>query len=315
MTSAADAQRILVIRLGALGDITLCAPAFQAIRAAHPRADIALLTQPAWLDFTSAMPWFDRVLTDSRPRPMNMASWIELLRCVRRFEPDMVYDLQGKARQSVLFWLLGGPLRGPAWSGAARLCRYPRVWPPQTGWHFADFLAAQLHGTGITVPEQADWSWFDAPVDGLRLPEKFILLIPGCAPTRPEKRWPAAAYAAVARHYQAQGLGVVMIGTRADGDALEGVKRLAPGVLDLGGRTSLPQIGAIARRAAAVLANDTGPAHLAAVVGAPVLTLFPASVNPVWSQPRGPRTAVMQGRPLADMEPARVIEALRHWTG
>lgn len=314
MQSNTAAHRILVIRLGALGDLTLCAPAFQAIRAAHPQAEIALLTQPAWVDFTRTMPWFDHIFTDTRPRAGQIDAWGDLLRRVRAFNPDHVYDLQGKFRQDLLFWMLGGCFNGITWSGAARFCRYPRVWPPQPDWHFADFIAAQLRVAGLTTPEYADWSWFNAPVDEFALPEKFILFIPGCAPTRPEKRWPAAAYAEVARYYLAQNIAVVMIGARGDRDALEAIKACVPAVHDLGGRTNLPQIGGIARRALAVLGNDTGPSHLAAAVGAPSLTLFTDTVNPVWSHPRGAHAAYLQGNPLAALAAVEVLPHLRHLT-
>ncbi len=60
----------------------------------------------------------------------------------------------------------------------------------------------------------------------------------------------------------------------------------------------------------AVVGNDTGPTHIAAAVGASTLTLFTDSVNPTWSRPRGPRTAFLQGKPLADLPVAEVQAAL-----
>src|SRR5262245_30737591 len=130
MSEILSAHRVLVIRLGALGDLLLCVSAFQAIREAHPRAQLALLTQPAWVDFARAMPWFDQIVADARPRGDQLTAWWDLLRRLRDFDMDRVYDLQGKRRQNILFWLLGGPWNRIAWSGANRYCRYPRVWPP-----------------------------------------------------------------------------------------------------------------------------------------------------------------------------------------
>lgn len=302
-------QRILVIRLGALGDLVLCAPAFQAIREAYPRAIISLLTQPAWVDFTRAMPWFDHIMSDSRPEAWHVGAWLDLLRRVRGADPQCVFDLQGKRRQDTLYALLGGPWGGVAWSGAAWGCRYPRVWPPEPQWHFADFIAAQLRVAGINLPLQPDFDWLDAPVDELELPDNFVLLIPGCAPTRPEKRWPH--FAALARQLQAAGHAVVMIGARAEADVLAAIKAEVPEVHDLGGRTSLLQLGAIARRAVAVVANDTGPAHIAAAVGAPTLSLFTGSVNPLWSRPRGAQTLWLQAEQLADLPVERVWQTLQ----
>lgn len=301
-------QRILVIRLGALGDLVLCAPAFQAIRAAYPRAIITLLTQPQWIDFTRAMPWFDHIMADARPEPWDIGSWFDLLRRVRESAPQCVFDLQGKRRQAALYALLGGPFGGVAWSGAAWRCRYPRAWPPLPHWHFVDFLGAQLQAAGLALPPQTDFDWLDASVDKLGLPEKFVLLIPGCAPTRPEKRWPH--FALLARRLQNQGIATVMIGTRAEAEVLAGIKRAVPEAIDLGGQTSLLQIGAVARRAESVIANDTGPAHIAAAVGTPTLSLFTGSVNPLWSAPRGAQTLWLQEADLANLTVERVLQGL-----
>ena len=243
-------ERILVIRLGALGDLVLCFQAFQAIRNAHPKAEIALLTMPVFAGFARQMPWFDQVLIDPRAPRWRLDAWWRLARQVRAFAPTRVYDLQGKFRQTILFGLLGGPL-GPEWSGAAPGCSHPRLWPPVKGTHFTDFIAAQLERAGVSSSSPAGgdpspnpsrkgrgilarlivrllcrnssplegegrWgvgdantdvscygealnlSWLDAPLDAFKLPEKYALLIPGCAPNRTYKRWPAAHYAALA---------------------------------------------------------------------------------------------------------------------
>jgi ADP-heptose:LPS heptosyltransferase len=302
-------QRILVVRLGALGDLVLCSPAFQAIREAYPRAIITLLTQPVWVDFARSMPWFDHVMTDARPEPWSFAAWLDLLRRVRESDPQMVFDLQGKRRQSVLYGLLRGPWGGVDWSGAAWRCKYPRIWPPKANWHFRDFIAGQLRVAHVPMPAQFDFDWLDAPVTTFNLPQRYVLLIPGCAPTRPEKRWPY--YGKLARQLLAQGVPVVMIGTKSEADVLAAIKTVAPDVVDLGGKTSLLQIGAIARHARAVVGNDTGPAHIAAAVGAPTLSLFTGSVNPIWSAPQGAKTIWLQENNLSDLTVTRVMQQLQ----
>ena len=306
--SGANYQRILIIRLGALGDMILCAPAFQAIRAAYPRAIITLLTQPAWVGLAEAMPWFDKVITDTRAAPWQLGDWWDLRRRVSAVEPQAVFDLQGKSRQAVLYWLLGGPWGEADWCGNAWRCRYPRVWPPKTDWHFSDFIRALLDVAGVVWPVQPDYDWLTVPVDGFNMPKNYVLLIPGCAPSRPEKRWPH--YAALARQLLAAGLEVVTVGTAAEADVLAGIKADVPAVINLGGKTSLLQLGALARGARAVVGNDTGPGHIAAAVGAPTLTLFAGSVNPVWSCPRGQRAQWLQQAQLPDLSVEAVMRKL-----
>ena len=158
------ARNILIIRLSALGDLVLCFAAFQAIRVAHPHARIALLTTSAFAEFARLMPWFDEVLIDDRAPIHNLSSWWRLVSVIRKFRPDRVYDLQGKQRQTYLYYALGGPLWGPEWSGAAPGCSHPRLWPPQPDMHFTDFIAAQLQRAGIGNIPPPDLNWLDADV-------------------------------------------------------------------------------------------------------------------------------------------------------
>ncbi len=303
-------ERILVIRLGALGDLVLCFQAFQSIRDAHPDAEIALLTMPAFAGFAKQMPWFDHVFIDPRAPGWRVDAWLKLARTVRAFAPARVYDLQGKCRQSVLFYLSGKP----EWSGAAGGCSHPRLWPPEKDMHFTDFVAAQLKRAGIKIAEAIDLSWLDASLNQFTLPERFALLIPGCAPGRTYKRWPAAHYAALAAALREKGIESVAVGTAHDRAAIREIVQKAPHVADLSGQTSLPQVAALARRAEWVIGNDTGPTHLAAAVGAKTLALMSERVDPQWSVPRGPKATWLQGNPLATLgveEVLRQIPTLR----
>jgi ADP-heptose:LPS heptosyltransferase len=307
-------ERILVIRLGALGDLVLCFQAFHEIRAAHPEAEIALLTMPAFADFAKAMPWFDTVLVDSRAPLSQPFAWLKLISQIKNFAPSRVYDLQGKFRQSVLYALLGGPF-GPEWSGAAPLSSHPRLWPPQPGMHYTDFAAAQLRSADVPPQPPADLSWLDALLtkfaSQLVQHPRYALLIPGCAPGRDYKRWPADRYAGLAQLLVAQDIASFAIGTQSDAAVIDEITLRAPGVVNLCGQTSLQELAALARRSVCVIGNDTGPTHLAAAVGAKTLALISGRVNAVWSAPKGPFVAVLQAEPLADVPADKVLLALQ----
>lgn len=303
-------HRILVIRLGALGDLTLCMKAFHDIRAAHPRAQIALLTMPPFVDFARVMPWFDQTIADMRPSAWNIEAWLDLRRRIRDFDPTMVYDLQGKNRQAALYYLLGGPWKGPQWSGGAPGCVYPRPWPPKEGAHFTDFIADQLRAAGVPDAGMPDFAWLDAPTGTFALPERYVMFIPGSSPDRLYKRWPAVAYAELAQRLATRGIASIAIGGRADMDAIDAIARQAPQIINLGGKTSLMEVAGLARRALHVLGNDTGPTHIAAAVGAPTLALFAAQVNPVWSCPRGPQVRWLQGDPIDALSVDQVLTSL-----
>lgn len=302
--------RILVIRFGALGDIMMCRQAFQDIRVRHPDAEIALLTTPPFEAFAKSMPWFDSVIAAERAPVTDIAGWRDLLRQLYRFKPNRVYDLQGKFRQDVMFWLMGGPLWGPEWSGAAWGCKYPRLWPPAPGMHFVDFLAAQLRHAGVAKSSPADLAWLNGSLAGFDLPAKFALLIPGCSPKLMHKRWPAEHYAALADRLKERGIASVAIGTKTEADTIAAIRQRAPHVVDLCGRTDLYQIAALARAAACTIGNDTGPMHLAAAVGSPTLALLSGHTDPVWSAPYGPKTGWAKHDPISRLSVDEVLLAL-----
>lgn len=310
MSTLSDKKSILVIRLGALGDLVLCAPQFQAIRQAVPHARITLLTMPAFAAFGQLMPWFDAVVTDPRAPFWHVAAWRRLLTDLTLVAPDAVIDLQGKSRQGMLYHLLGIKQKKILWSGAVNGCSHPRPWPPQPHQHVSDFFNAQIKTLAITPLERADFSWLQADITAWQLPKEYVVFIPGSSPDRLYKRWPAAYYAELAWRFTQQGLAVVAVGSHADADAVQALCRLSPAVIDLCGQTSLTALGSVLRGARAVIGNDTGPTHMAAAMGTPTLALFSEQVNPIWSCPKGQRTQWLQGKPVTAITVDAVAEAL-----
>lgn len=304
-------KRILVIRLGALGDLILCMGAFAAIRKEHPNAEIALLTAPAFAPFAMQMPWFDHVIIDQRPKFMQIGKWWNLIKNVRNYAPTRVYDFQGKLRQKILYYVLHGYMGLIEWSGAIKGCSHPRAWPPQPNMHYTDFIAAQLKNAGIDEVPLPDLSWLDETLSkDTKLPERYAVLVPGCAPQHLHKRWPAKHYAEIAKALVAKGVTVLAVGTKHDADSIEAIRKLAPEVVDFAGKTNLKQLASVFRGAEAVIGNDTGPTHLSAAVGARTVALMSDKVDPYWSSPKGTQTTWLQGRPLEKLAVSKVTEAL-----
>jgi ADP-heptose:LPS heptosyltransferase len=299
-----EKEHILVIRLGALGDLVFCFQAFHEIRQAHPEAKIALLTRAPFASFARSLPWFDRIIIDTHPTFATPLGWLKMRQEIADFEPAVVYDLQGKRRQTVLYALLGGPF-GPAWSGAAPLCKFPRP-RPKPDMHWTDFLAAQLRAAGVPARPAPDLAWFDAPVGKFSLPSRFAVLIPGCSPNALHKRWPSQKFAALARTLRKKGLACVVVGTKT----ASVIKAFVPEVIDLCGWTSLFELAGILRRAALVIGNDTGPLHIAAALQTPTVALFSGKSDPVWSKPPGAKVSWRQSTNIEDLNVANVVSAI-----
>lgn len=144
---------------------------------------------------------------------------------------------------------------------------------------------------------------------------KYAILIPVAAANRPLKKWPKENYANVARQMLAQGVTpVIMGGPSPDEKALTAeIKSLAgAGVIDIGGLTTLPEIGALAKGAVLTLGNDTGPMHIAAAAGGPSFAFFGYYSDPATWRPVTPgNTAlVLGGKKVPDITVAETLDAL-----
>ena len=303
-----SSRSILVIKLGALGDLMQSLDAFHAIRAHHSGDRLILLTTRPFAGFAEAMPWFDAVWIDSRPKLWQPGAWLALIGRLRAEPLRRVYDLQSNQRTRLYFRLLAG--RRPEWSGEVAGCSHPR--PPFLGMtgHNHDRLLAHVASAGVPVTAPARLDWLDAEIGRFALPRQFVVLVPGCSPHRLYKRWPAAHYADLANRLERRGIASVAIGTRADQESVAEIRARAPRVMDLCGRTSLLDVAGIARAAMGAVGNDTGPIFIAAAVGTPTLMLMSHHTIAERMAPLGPAIAWLQREHLAELTVDDVEAAL-----
>jgi ADP-heptose:LPS heptosyltransferase len=295
-------KRILVIKLGALGDFVLAFGPFATIRAHHPDAAITLLTTAPFADLARASPWFDTVAVDARPAWWNLPGIFRLRQALRGFE--MVYDLQTSGRSSRYHWLAGAP----PWSGIARGASHPHANPGRNAMHTIERQQDQLRMAGIHDFARPDLAWL-AETPPAALPRPYAILVPGAAPHRPRKRWPAEHFGALAALLGSRGLTPVIVGTAGDAPLAATILAVHPAAIDMTGRTTLRQLAAVTAGASLAVGNDTGPLHLAAALGIPCIALFSADSDPALTRPRGEVT-VLSAASLADLPLQRVAEAL-----
>ncbi|HQT64707.1 MAG: ADP-heptose--LPS heptosyltransferase [Acidocella sp. 20-57-95] len=297
-------MNILVIKHGALGDIILAAPAFAAIRAAHAHDEITLLTTAPFVPFLSASPWFDRVIADAKPKVWDISGVLKLRAQLSGF--DMVYDLQTSSRSSRYFALAGKP----RWSGIAPGCALPDANKQRDFIHTRERLAGQLAVAGITPLLPPDFSWVSADISRFMLPPRFVVLVPGAAPHRPEKRWPEAKFAVLAAQLPMQ---AVVVGTRGEAGLASIIRSFAPQSMDLTGQTNLLELLAVIKQANLAVGNDTGPMHMAAALGVTSLVMFSSASDPKITAPRYPDggwPTILQAPHLADLSVAQIVAAL-----
>lgn len=302
-------SRILVIRHGALGDFVLSSGPFQAIRDHHCDNHIVLLTTAPYEALAVGGGWFDEVWLDDKPKWWQFADVRSLSSRLNEDVFDRVYDLQTSDRSSGYFRLFKRPK--PDWSGIARGCSLPHANPQRDRLHTVERQADQLHMAGIDGVPSPDLSMIDADLSAFDLPDRYALIIPGSAPHRPQKRWPAELYGELCHRLKGMNLAVVLIGGPAEADVLSAIASTRRDAVNLCGQTSFEQIAALGRQAELAIGNDTGPMHLVATAGCPSLTLFSSSSDPALTAPRGRSVTVFSRYNLADLSVDEVAHAAR----
>lgn len=297
-----DRDNVLVIKLGALGDIVFADGALRDIRAQHPNARITLLTRRGFVPLMRRCPWVDEVIADDNAPRWRLDRMLALRRQLAAAGFTRVYDLQNSRRTRFYRRWLSPP--GVHWSqeppGALRQGAV------------TDRHAAQLAEAGVTTLHTGRPSpdWIADDVHGLLrdagIGSPFIALLPGSSARNPHKRWPH--YATCSHRLAAHGLTVVTlpgIDEPTLGDGFAGT------VLRREGRAlGLHDLAGVLKAAALVIGNDSGPTHLAACLGTPCLVLFdsdnPARIS-TGAEARGAHC--LDARPLASLPTDTVVEA------
>ena len=302
------APRILVIKHGALGDMVQGFDAFAGLRAGRPDAKITLLTSPPFSGLMNMTPWFDEVVEDRR-RPVFDVPQLLRIRALLHQEWEMIVDLQCSRRTSRYHRFLTPS--GTRWLGTSSGASDP--YPDFTGVNNVERMkvAARMAGGAGSVTARLDWLGSDTA----SISKEAVVLVPGCSPAKPSKRWPAAHFAAVARELMATGRDVAIVGTAADRDAADLVIAEAPGCTDMVGKTDLASLTTLFASAHAVIGNDTGPVFLAAKTGVPTLMVMGQDTDPDMSAPTGAKSGWVRQDRIEDVTPQAVLDALRDLTG
>ncbi|HEV2551058.1 MAG TPA: glycosyltransferase family 9 protein [Stellaceae bacterium] len=300
-------MRILVIKLGALGDFVQAMAPAAAIRAHHRDADITLLTTAPYAELAEAAPYFDRVWIDARLRAFDLAGWWRFRRRLRGARFERVYDLQTSDRSSFYHPLMGRP----EWSGIARGASHPHDDPGRDHMHTLERQAEQLRRAGIAAVPPPDVGWAAREVGHFGLTPPLLLLVPGGSAHRPAKRWPAENYAALAALAAREGVMPVVLGGVAETGLAAIIRQQAPAARDLTGRTSHGEIVGLAKLAWRAVGNDTGPMHLIVAAGCPATVLYLAASDPALTAPRGNDVQILRRTRLADLPVEEVAATLR----
>ena len=291
--ASAPLRRVLVIKLGALGDFVQAMAPAAAIRAFHRAASITLLTTAPFAELGRAAPYFDQVWLDDRPGLTDPLGLWRLRRRLRDGDFGRVYDLQTSDRSSFYYHLMG-PGRQPEWSGIAWGASHPHNNPDRDYLHTLDRQAEQLRLANIPMVPPLDLSWAARDISRFGLPASFMLLVPGSSAHRPAKRWPVDRFAELGRLMAARGILPVIVGGTAEAPLGAAILALCPEARDLTGKSHFGDLVAFGAQAMHAVGNDTGPMHLIVAGGAPTTILYSAASDPALTAPRGPNVTILR---------------------
>jgi len=271
-----------------IGDAVMTLPAIGTIREYFPAAEISILANPLVAPVFANHPWVDRVITfDENGAHNGVAGRFRLAGELRKHAFDLAIILPNSLNAALVPWLAGIPVRlGKTGDGRTLLLthRFPRSLQP-AGVHQSHNYLAILKFFGITGGTKTQFLVTTEAEDAAiaaRLCEQgitacdFVLGINPGATYGSAKRWYPDRFVAVARALAAKWNAKVVIsgGPGETAIAADIEHGLAGECLNLAGRTSVRELMAVVKRCNFFITNDSGPMHLAAAFGVPLVAIF-----------------------------------------
>jgi ADP-heptose:LPS heptosyltransferase len=322
--------RILVIRFSSIGDIILTTPVLAALKARYPQASIHFLVMDRFADAISGNPHIDELICFQKDRFKGLLGLARFALGLRAGRYDMIVDLHAKLRSMLISTLV-----------PARVLRYKKraLWKSigvGLGWfryHVDDTIVRNyfgpLHHLGIRYG--AETLHFDVdPADRAAMAryDGSVVMAPGAANFT--KRWPLGYFAELGKRLSQN---IVLIGGAEDRSELDAVcQHIGSRCINLAGQLTLKQSGALICASEFVIANDSGPFHIARALSKQVFVFFgptdpgmftfnenailiyegikcsPCSLHGDKKCPRG------HFRCMLNLTPQRVLQIIARWT-
>lgn len=307
--------KLLVVKLSDIGDVLTATPALRALRRHLPEAHITALVPPQSREVLEDSPFIDELLVFEKAhfdtarealRPSSLALGVGLWGQLRRAHYDSFVLLHhlttrwGALKYAALAWATRAPVRAGLENGRGWFLTHRAPDRGFGGRHEVEYWLEVVGLLGVP-PDYGPLAFCWGPAEDqfaeehLPSPKErpLVALHPGTGDHAPGRRWPLARFAVVAQRLAQQGAALVLVGGPQErGLARELTAQVEPHPIDLTGKTTLKQLGAVLRRCQAFLGNDSGVMHLATAVGTPVVALFGPSNPLAW----GPWTGGESGK-------------------
>ena len=267
-------SNILIIKHGSLGDIVQISGALRDIREFHSDKKIFILTTLPYIELLSRCPYLNGVLLDKRLARWNIFYLLKLKKMLEKYNFTHIYDLQNSSRTSFYRKYL---LKTSIWSSTETILKRGEKKRDFDNESVLERFNVQLNSSNIKTKYtlKPDFTWATVKVDKIvnkYFSKKFILLFPFCSPKLSHKKWPYFNQLIKIIKSKHQKLEVAIA---PDLNEIEEAKKIESTlIMNNDQPLSITQLAGLIFKASYVVANDTGPAHMAAHLGKNGVTLF-----------------------------------------
>ena len=271
-------SNILIIKHGSLGDIAQACGAIQDISENHKNDQIYLLTTKPYFDLFKKNPFINEVILDKRLPRYNLIYLYFLMRELKKYNFSKVFDLQNSSRTNFYKSILFPKADKIVWSSSITTLPADKKKEEFDKSSVLERFDFQLKESGLNTSStlKPDFNWASTDISEIKSfykLDKYILLFPFCSPHLTIKKWPHynKLIELISVKYGDEYKILTAPGPSEINDAKD-INAIA--LLDNGRALGISQLTSLIKGSSFVIANDTGPAHITAHIGAKGLTLF-----------------------------------------
>ena len=307
-------SNILIIKHGSLGHIAQASGAIQDICENHKNDDVFLLTTKPYVDLFKKNPFLKDVILDKRLPRYNVIYLYFLMRELKKYNFSKVYDLQNSSRTSFYKRILFPKATKEIWSSSETTLPEGTTKKDFDNDSVLSRFDHQLKSSGINTNHtlKPDFSWSIADITQIKNHyelDKYIVLFPFCSPHLTSKKWPYYNdLISIINQKLKNSFKVVVAPGPNEINESSSINALC--ILDNGKALDISQLSTLIKGSSFVVANDTGPAHIAAHLGSKGIALFGSHTTPFKVSIERENFKAIQVQELSKLSAEKVFERM-----
>ena len=301
-------KRILIIKLGALGDVMMAEGVMRCIRQHYPNAHITLMTEPLYARFMNKAPHFDEILPYKRVPRWHCVSQRAVKARLKSGNYDLVIDLQNSSHsRRFQSWLQDAFISSTSKYADIRYHR-----DASRNLASREYLREQVETIGVDMSAGyfSDLTWAAEDVSHVlaqhKIKNSFALLVAGSAARRPQKRWPG--FPALVEELAARNIQAVTAPGPDEHELCAGLPAIM--LMDGDKFLTLGQLVGLASHCKFVVGNDTGPTHMLAAAHTKGVALFGSNHSPAANTGIGEIYQIVEKSTVKDISVPEVLAAI-----